>query len=272
MRKYPPLLLFSASLLFSISCRAPKSILYFENVSRDKQITEMYETYQKYVSYISPDDILGITVSNVDPLAVAAFNLPMMSYSEPNEKDVRILPSLQTYLVDKEGYITFPVIGQIKLGGLSKQEAIELLQSKISEYVDKPIVTINFINYKISVLGDVLRPGEYTLRNERTSVLNAIAMAGDLTINGDRKNVLLIRDNNGSIETHRFDLTSSELFEDPYYYLRQNDIIYIEPNKAKQRMAHYSQANQFNVSIISTIISASSIIVSLSIAIKSMNR
>ena len=254
--------------LLITGCKVPKDVIYLNDVNRDdRQIIEMYETHRPYTSYISTDDILAITVSNVDPAAVAAFNLPLASFPEPGDKKITTTTNLQTFLVDNEGDINFPVIGKVKLGGLSKQEATDLLQSRISEYVENPIVTIQFMNYKISVMGEVLKPGEYILKNERISILDAIGMAGDLTINGERRNILLIRDNNGTIETHRFDLTSSELFKDPYYYLRQNDIVYAEPNKAKQKNARYSQAEQFNIAIFSTILSAVSIVTSLGIAL-----
>ena len=142
-----------------------------------------------------------------------------------------------------------------------------MLTEKISAYVKSPIVTIQIKNFKVSVLGEVNRPGTVNVPNERLSVLDALGMAGDLTIYGNRTNVLLIRDNNGRKEYHRFDLTSAEMLTSPYYYLQQNDVLYIEPNKARKGNARYSQSGQFNVSLASTIISALSILASLGIAL-----
>ncbi|MDD6209467.1 MAG: polysaccharide biosynthesis/export family protein [Bacteroidales bacterium] len=257
---------FISSIILITGCKVPKDVAYLSDVNIKNQAKEIYEA-QKYVSYIAPDDILAITVSSVDPSAVAAFNLPAVTYMEPGEKEMRSTASLQTYLVDNEGYINFPVLGRVKLGGLTKKDAIALLEERISEYVKDPIVSIQFLNYKITVQGEVMKPGEYVLKNERVSILDALGMAGDLTINGERTNILLIRDNNGTIETHRFDITSSELFKSPYYYLKQNDIVYVEPNKARKKNARYSQAEQFNVTVASTLISAVSVITSLVIAV-----
>lgn len=264
MSKYLPLFFI---LIYFSSCKTPKNVLYLENVNQENQIKELHNTYQKYSSFITPDDVLAISVGSVDPASVAAFNLPPVAYLEPGEKEIKTTPALQTYLVDNEGYINFPVLGKIKLGGMTKKEAISYLEQRISEYVKDPIVSMQFMNYKIAVLGEVAKPGQYVLTNERVSIFDAIGMAGDLTINGKRTNVLLVRDNNGTIETHRFDLTSSKLFESPYYYLRQNDIVYVEPNKARQNNARYSQAAQFNVTIISTVVSAISVITSLAVAL-----
>ena len=136
-----------------------------------------------------------------------------------------------------------------------------MMTEKISAYVKSPIVTIQIRNFKVSVLGEVNKPGTVNVPNERLSVLDALGMAGDLTIYGNRTNVLLIRDNNGKKEYHRFDLTSAETLTSPFYYLRQNDVLYVEPNKARKGNG------QFNVSLASTIISALSVLASLGIAL-----
>ena len=142
-----------------------------------------------------------------------------------------------------------------------------MMTKRISAYVKSPIVTIQIRNFKVSVLGEVNKPGTVNVPNERLSVLDALGMAGDLTIYGNRTNVLLIRDNNGLKEYHRFDLTSAEMLTSPYYYLQQNDVLYVEPNNARKGNAKYSQNGQFNVSLASTIISALSILASLGIAL-----
>ena len=174
---------------------------------------------------------------------------------------------LHTYLVNSHGEIDFPVLGKLQVAGLTRSELTDLMTEKISVYVKSPIITIQIRNFKVSVLGEVNKPGTVNVPNERLSVLDALGMAGDLTIYGNRSNVLLIRDNNGKKEYHRFDLTSAETLTSPYYYLQQNDVLYVEPNKARKGNAKYSQSGQFNVSLASTIISALSVLASLGIAL-----
>ncbi|MCS2958235.1 hypothetical protein NXX53_16430 [Bacteroides salyersiae] len=127
------------------------------------------------------------------------------------------------------------MLGRIQVTGMSRSELANYLQTKISAYAKSPLVTVQILNFKISVLGEVNSPGTRQVNNERISILDAIGMAGDLTIYGERKNILLIRDNNGKKEFHRFDLTATDLLESPYFYLQQNDIVYVEPNKGSKR-------------------------------------
>ena len=143
----------------------------------------------------------------------------------------------------------------------------ELLTEEISEYVTSPLVTVKINNFRVSVLGEVRAPGTKNFSNERITILDALSAAGDLDIYAKRENILLLRDNNGKKEFHRLDLTSSDLIKSPYYYLQQNDVIYVEPNKARQSNARYSQRTSYNMSIISTVISAVPVIASLTIAL-----
>ena len=150
---------------------------------------------------------------------------------------------------------------------VSGTELAEKLKKEISVYAKSPLVTVKIQNFKISVMGEVNTPGTQIVSNERISILDAISLAGDLTIYGERTNVLLIRENNGKKEYHRFDLTSSEVLTSPFFYLQQNDIVYVEPNKARKSNSRYSQSSQFNISVASTIVSAISVIASLTIAL-----
>ena len=160
------------------------------------------------------------------------------------------------------------MLGEIHVGGLTKLEIENLIIDKLKVYLkEAPLVTVRIVNYRISVLGEVASPGSFVVSNEKINLLEALAMAGDLTIYGERKNILLIRDNNGKKEFHRFDLTATDLLESPYFYLQQNDIVYVEPNKARRGNAKYSQSDQFNVSVVSTIIGGISVFVSLAIAL-----
>ena len=262
--------LLQVSLIVLVSaCSVPKDISYFQNLQNASQ-AELDSMYNKYSAKICPDDLLGITVSGQNLVGVAPFNLPAVSFMTPSSvsaagRNVQpVTPtSLQPYLVDESGYIQFPVLGRIKVGGLSKVEAIKLLEKKISEHVNDPIVTIQNLNFKISVLGEVNQPGPFFLTNERISILDALSLAGDLTIYGNRKNVLLMRDNNGKKEFNYFDLTTTDIFKSPYFYLQQNDVVYVEPNDSRKKNSKLSQSDQYNMTVVSTILSAASILATL---------
>lgn len=249
-----------------ISCKTSNQITYFQDISQ-YNLGRLTEKGVNYEAKICPDDQLSIFVSSIDPNSVAVFNLPLTSYLNPGETNVAATPTIQTYLVDTNGNIEFPVLGKIKVVGQTRSELAENLKKKISVYAKSPLVTIKIQNFKVSVLGEVNIPGTKVITNERISILDAIGMAGDLTIYGERTNVLIIRDNNGKKEFHRLDLTSSDMLSSPYYYLQQNDIVYVEPNKARKSNSRYSQSAQFNISVASTIVSAISVLASLTIAL-----
>lgn len=254
--------------LLLTSCKTTKEMLYFPEFAQNEDITQVIpDSIKEYESPIMPDDMLLITVTALDPNAVAIFNLPTQNYMAPGEKLIVTTPSLQTYLVDGEGYIDYPVLGRIKLGGLTRKEATQLIKDGIKKYVEDPIVTMQCVNYKITVLGEVTKPGSYTIDSERITILDAIGKANDMTIYGNHSNVLLIREENGVRSFHRLDLTQPDIFTSPYYYLQRNDVVYVEPNKARQGFAGYSQDKQYTVSIVSAITSAASVIVSLCIAL-----
>ena len=258
-------LIFAFTIILLTSCKTTtNNITYFQDLDNQSAVTGKAVNY---TPRIAPDDQLSITVSGMDPNAVATFNIPLASYLAPGETNVTSTPVLHTYLVNSHGEIDFPVLGKLHVGGITRSELTHMMTKRISAYVKSPIVTIQIRNFKVSVLGEVNKPGTVNVPNERLSVLDALGMAGDLTIYGNRTNVLLIRDNNGLKEYHRFDLTSAEMLTSPYYYLQQNDVLYVEPNKARKGNAKYSQNGQFNVSLASTIISALSILASLGIAL-----
>ncbi|MGL5318342.1 MAG: polysaccharide biosynthesis/export family protein [Bacteroidales bacterium] len=249
------------------SCKSVKDVGYFQDIDKVGIIQSMQQNSTGYSTIIQTDDLLTITVSGIDPLSVAPFNLPALSYIKPGEKEMSNSVAIQSYLVSAEGMIDFPVIGTLKVAGLTKKECVELVKEKVSQYVKNPIVNLQFVNFKISVLGEVNRPGAIVVPNERVTILDAVGMAGDLTIYGERKNVLLIREKNGHKEFHRFDLTSSDLFNSPYYYLQQNDVVYVEPNVPRKKNARFSQTDQYNLSMVSTIVSVVSVVASLVIAL-----
>jgi len=251
------------------SCQSiPKKIAYFEDIDA-ATLRKIIATNQLYREpTIKNNDMLTITVTSPikDQDIVAQFNLPMTSYLSPGEKVLTTSASLQTYLVDKEGCIDFPVIGRVQLGGLLLGEARNHLSEKIQKHIVNPIVNIEIISFKVTVMGEVLKPGEVEVKNGRISVLDAIGAVGDMTIYGRRDNVKIIRDINGEIEIAQIDLSSSDIITSPYFYLQQNDVVYVEPNETRMRESRYGEYRTYSVTIISTVIGAVSMLATLIIA------
>ena len=236
-----------------------KNIPYFQPLDIKGELSAV----SLHESRICKDDMLAITVSGLDPLAVAPFNLPVVAYMSPGSENLYSNPSFQPYLVDIHGDINFPVIGKIHLAGLTKSEAIDTIVNKLTPYLKDPIITIQFMNYKITVLGEVLRPGSYTIKNERVTLLEALGLAGDLTVYGKRTNVLLIRERlQGEKEYVRINLNETDLLTSPYYYLQQNDVIYVEPNKTKVSAAASTNVSLY-LSVVSTLASMVTVIVAI---------
>jgi polysaccharide export outer membrane protein len=213
-------------ILFLTSCASKKNVLYLQNID---SITNS-NALVNYETRLQNDDLLSIIVSADQPEATLPFNMPQIqgNYQINENQD-----GIKTYLIDAEGYIDFPVIGKIKLGGLTRNEAINKLTNAIKDYITNPQINLRILNYKISVLGEVVRPGNFKISGERITFLEAISMAGDLTIYGNRGNILVIRELNGTKTYTRIDITKADFINSPFYYLTQNDVIVIEPNKTK---------------------------------------
>lgn len=211
------------SLLLS-SCYTKKDIVYFQNAKNFETIVDT-DTFKVKLKI---GDILSINVSTLDLSVTKPYNLVEASGGQQG------VGTLIDYLIDPEGNIDYPVLGKIKLAGLSIEESKNLLKKKFEEgqLLKDPVVMIRIKNYRISILGEVRNPGVYPIQSERISILEAIATAGDLSINGRRKDVLVIRDFNGTKTYTEIDLTSKEVFNSPVYYLTQNDIVYVQPNNA----------------------------------------
>jgi polysaccharide biosynthesis/export protein len=225
---------------FLSACSPIRNIAYFEDLTDSSKIYSQNIT-STYKVVLQPDDLIGISIHSNNPDATAIFNMggsllqaPQSSPSnEGNTTATASNETMNTYLVDKQGIIDFPVLGELKVSGLTIPQLKDSFKIKLNTYLQNPIVNIRLLNYKITVLGEVLRPSTYNIPSERITVIDAIGMAGDLTIFGKRENVLLIREEDGQRKFIRLNLNSSNLFESPYYYLKQNDIVYVEPNKAK---------------------------------------
>ena len=256
------------------SCRAPKDIAYFHNI---EQLTEEQRAAmnQQYVPRICVDDALVINVTSDDRKSVAPFSPPPFGYYMPGEGEIGISATTQnlfTYLVDENGEINFPVFGRLHVAGLSINEATRMIEGLIKEMALNAVVSVQVVNFKVGVLGEVENPDVFNMRTPRVSILDAIAMAGDLTVLADRKNVWLHRDNNGEKIHVRMDLTDAAIFASPYYYLQQNDMIYVRPNDAQKRNAQLSTSDNVRVTAWTAMVASASLIVNALIQLRGQNR
>ncbi|WP_293938706.1 polysaccharide biosynthesis/export family protein [Sphingobacterium sp. UBA5996] len=241
-------------LMFLSSCGSRRNMVYLQSDS-----TLIDSRYQQYIPKIQAQDILTIAVTAADPKAVAAFN-PVSNVSPTNMTQQVDLALRPTYTVDNNGDITLPILGKIHVAGLSRIEAIEKIRLELTTYIKDPGVNINFNNFRVSVLGEVARPGSFIMPTERVTLLEALGMAGDMTIRGVRNNVLLIREIDGQKTMHRLDMTKQETLNSPYYYLAQNDVIYVEPNKAQINNSKLGANSNIIISVASLLITVISVL------------
>lgn len=230
------------------SCTSRKKLVYFNS----NEALSGEGINKNYDPVLKTDDVLSITVLGIDPDAVKPFNIPVTTINQNIGGYSQGAPTPQGYLIDPQGNIDFPVVGKIKIAGLSRSNAIDTLKSYLKPYLNSPTILIRIINYKITVLGEVRNPGTFTIPNERVTLPEALGIAGDLLITGVRKNVLVIRDIDGKKTETRVNLTSKELFSSPVYYLAQNDVVYVEPNRAKMNS---SAVNTANISLVVSVVS-----------------
>ncbi|WP_073348088.1 polysaccharide biosynthesis/export family protein [Bacteroides congonensis] len=246
------------------SCQSYKKVPYLQDAEVVGQ-SVLHETM--YDARIMPKDQLTIMVSCTNPELAVPFNLGAIGSVGLTARNSQgtSQSSQQTYLVDNEGSINFPVLGTLKVGGLTKKEIEQMIVEKLRPYIkETPIVTVRMVNYKISVLGEVASPGTFTISNEKVNLLEALAMAGDMTIYGIRDNVKLIRESaGGKQQIITLDLNKVETLISPYYWLQQNDIIYVTPNKAKARNSDISNSTSLWFSATSILVSLASLLVNI---------
>ncbi len=263
MRLLKSVLLLAIIAVFSSCSAYYKQVPYLQN--SQEFATESTETKSfMYDARIMPKDLITITVSTSDPSAAQPFNL-IIPTAANSTGSTTSQPVLQKYLVDNDGFIDFPIIGKLSVGGLTKGETEQLVVSKLKGYLNEtPIVSVRMTNYNISVLGEVLRPGTFTIDNEKATIFEALAMAGDMTVYGQRHNIKLIReDAKGKRKVIELDITDSNIITSPYYYLQQNDVIYVTPNKAKAKTAGISSSTTIWFSVVSTTVSLATLLVSI---------
>lgn len=223
-------------IMFISSCASNKDLVYFKDVNRSAITAENAEAYTPVT--IQPLDVLSINISSANADASAVYNRGVVSNNPTTVSGTtEQVGAANGYLVDQNGQIQLPILGNVKAAGLSVPEFKQTLTALLAKYLKEPYVTVNIINFKVTVLGDVGRPGILRIQNERISFTDAISLAGDLTPTAIRNNILIIREQNGRRQYIPIDLTSKNVFNSPYYYLKNNDIIYVTPGKYKSTLA-----------------------------------
>lgn len=252
-----------ALLVVLTSCGSTEKVVYLQDVDplRQQTIDKAYEMT------IHNDDLLAIMVNSKDPELALPFNMPMVTYQLGTAGQYYGQQRVLGYLVDANGEVDFPILGKLKVTGLTRMQLTSLIKDKLiaEDLIKDPIVTVQFLNFKISVMGEVTRPGSFTINSDRITLLEALSMAGDLTIYGKRDRVAVIREANGKRTILFHDLRSSDIFESPCYYLQQNDIVYVEPNKAKAGQSEINQNNSVGVwlSGLSILVSVAALLVNV---------
>lgn len=267
MKKFPSysisfflLILVSFVFLFTTSCVSKSKINYFQNKSTISDSTKLSAVNKSFTPIFKVDDFISVDVSAINEESIKPFLLLSSNSNAQVPAYANGIAAHAGYLIDANGEIMLPIIGKIKLAGLNRIEATELIQTKLSEYILNPVVNIRIQNFKITVLGDVKNPGSFTIPNERITLLEAIGIAGDLNMTGVRETVLVIRDLNGVKTQFTVDLTSNAVFQSPVYYLEQNDVVYVEPNRPKRNSSLISSTTGVFISITSLIVTTITLI------------
>lgn len=244
------------------SCMSTKKVTYFQN----KESVDAALSKGLYDAKIMPKDVLQIQAFSMTPGSSEPFNL-MKGLSAASTTANSSQTTIFDYLVDNNGNIDYPVIGTVHLAGLTKSEAEELIKSKIQPYLaenENLVVHVRMINYKYAVLGEVNHPGMFTTQNEKVSILEALAQAGDLTVFAQRDKIFLIRENSeGQKEYHQLDISEANIVNSPYYYLQQNDVVYVEPKKAQARNAFFSSSTNIIFTMTSMLMSIATFILAI---------
>lgn len=240
-------------LLFS--CASRKDVVYYQDIDS----IAAQEKTNSYEVKIQADDLLMITVFGEDPEIALPFNLKSPNATTTSSGGQSAL----SYLVDVNGTIDFPILGNLKVSGLTRSEMLKMLQEKIKVYIKNPIINLQITNFKVSVQGEVVSPGTYPVASNRITLIEALTMAGDLTIYGKRNNILIIREAGGIKSFNRVDITKSDFITSPFYYLAQNDVVYVEPNKSKIGAAAVGPSTGLIFSVTSLLIGVISLIISL---------
>lgn len=246
------------------SCQSYKTIPYLQGLD-SLNLTQVQALPRE--ARVMPQDLVSIIVSCSNPELAVPFNLSVqtaVNVAQQNQYTTS-QPVIQQYLVDSEGNIDFPILGHLHIGGMTRTEVQDLVKSKLKPYIkEEPIVTVRLANFRISVIGEVTDPGTYNITNEKVNIFEALALAKDMTVYGRRENVHVIRENaKGHKEVATLDLSKANILQSPYYYLQQNDIVYVTPNKAKATTADITSSTTIWFSIVGSLMSLASIMIAL---------
>ena len=273
--------IFIAFILLNIvsfsSCKASKDIAYFQQVEnkliKEKgtnksvyQINPVNKTPRLTDARIKPKDLLSITVVSTVPEASRMYNLIVPQVIRAEQSSILSEPTLQTYLVDNDGFIDFPVFGKINVLNLTTKELQNLIQKKLSSAfsAELPIVTVRITNFTVNILGEVANPGKYSTTNDRMTIFDGLALAGDMTIYGKRDNVKILRENaDGLKEYITLNLNDKNVIYSPAYYLEQNDVVYVEPNNSRSKSSNYGAAETFGITTLSVLLTLTSLILTI---------
>ena len=254
------------ALVAVVSCGQVKDIAYFQN-----KVVDQPEAIDKHAGIvIQPKDMLSIVVSSKNPELVAMFNRPVVSYQAGSEiVESGYNQRLLGYVVDNEGNIDFPILGVMNVSGLTRWELAKKIKDRLINegYLTDAVVTVEFLNFKVSVIGEVNSPGTYTIEGDKVTILQAISLARDLTIFGMRENVSVIRERNGERTIYEVNLCDVDMFKSPAYYLQQNDVVYVQPSEVKARQ---STIDDKGLRITSILVSSGSLVVSVATLITSI--
>ena len=253
----------AAMIMLMGSCKGSEQVAYFQNIDS----ISLAASRGLYDAKIMPKDMVTITVSASDPKAVSPFNLSVSNTLSATGQLSYAGGTLIGYLVDNDGTIDFPQVGRVHVAGLTKRECEDLIKEKIRPFLsetENPVVTVRMASYRVTVIGEVNKPGVVPVSTEKMSIIEALAQAGDLTIYGKRENVILIReDAQGEKHSYRINLNDANLIASPFYYLQQNDVIYVEPNKIKAKNSGIGQSTTIWFSFVGIVTSVASLLVNI---------
>ena len=248
------------------SCSTQKSIAYFQKISSNTDSLIQNQSSPVHSARIKPLDMLSITVVTSNPEASQIYNLVVPQIGETAANSLMSVPTLQTYLVTEDGNIDFPVFGSLKVEGLTRKKLEALLQEKLASAFSKerPIVTIRITNFTVNVLGEVLKPGKFQTTNERLTIFDGLALAGDMSVYGRRDNVKVLRENaDGTKKYITVNLNDKNVIYSEAYYLEQNDVVYVEPNKSRSNSSRFGAAESFGISALSILFSLASLVITI---------
>ena len=261
------LIIFAVIALALTSCKTAteNTLSYFRNLG-DAPSGVMPQG-SGYEIKIAPEDELSIVISSAVPEATAMYNQTQANTARRGEYSTQPTPRLQTYIVNKQGDIMMPILGKLNVAGKTTSEIEQMITTRLDATVKDPFVRVELMGFYVNVMGEVQNPHRIYVNSQRYTLLDALSEAGDLTEYGERSKVMVIREEDGKQMYHRLDLSDNNIFSSPYFYLQQNDVVYVEPNQIRIDNSKYNQNNAYKLTVVSTIVSAASVIASLIIAV-----